>query len=35
MNTYNIHTLPKNTFSLQKEIPKYYLSYCQDFYKYS
>jgi len=30
MNTYNIHTLPKNAFSLQKEIPKYYLSYCQD-----
>lgn len=30
MNTYNIRNLPKNSFSLQKEIPKYYLSYCQD-----
>ena len=28
--TYNIRQLPKNSFSLQKEIPKYYLSYCQD-----
>jgi hypothetical protein len=30
MKTYNIRNLPKNSFSLQKEIPKYYLSYCQD-----
>lgn len=30
MNTYNIRILPKNTFSLQKDTPKYYLSYCQD-----
>jgi serine/threonine protein kinase len=30
MNTYNIRVLPKNTFSLQKDVPKYYLSYCQD-----
>jgi hypothetical protein len=30
MNTYNIRILPKNTFSLQKDVPKYYLSYCQD-----
>jgi serine/threonine protein kinase len=30
MPTYNIRQLPKHSFSLQKEIPKYYLSYCQD-----
>ena len=30
MKTYNIRNLPKNSFSLQKEIPKYYISYCQD-----
>jgi hypothetical protein len=28
--SYNIRKLPKNSFSSQKEIPKYYLSYCQD-----
>jgi len=27
---YNIRKLPKNSFSLQKETPKYYLNYCQD-----
>jgi len=29
-NRYNIRELQKNTYSSQKEIPKYYLSYCQD-----
>lgn len=28
--SYNIRKLPKYSFSSQKEIPKYYLSYCQD-----
>lgn len=30
MNTYNIRVLPKNTFSLQKDVPKYLVTYCQD-----
>ena len=29
-NKYNIRNLPKNTYSLQKEIPKYYLHYCSE-----
>jgi hypothetical protein len=29
-NKYNIRELQKNTYSSQKEIPKYYLNYCQD-----
>jgi serine/threonine protein kinase len=28
--TYNIRKLQKQSFSSQKEVPKYYLSYCQD-----